>query len=144
MRILRNGKALSFYTFNLLSSYSRQTIQRNGQTQKDQNKYPDLELVAAGPMSNLNHIVRDIHDILESYYKVARKRFVDPVCMQATDYYLLTGEDSPLKVFSPLFISKLSSDQLEMIAGEDIVTKRKRKRLKKEIADLEARKNILV
>lgn len=36
-----------------------------------------------------DHTVQDIHGILESYYKVARKRFVDNVCMQAVDYYLV-------------------------------------------------------
>ncbi|KAB8077608.1 hypothetical protein BDV29DRAFT_153477 [Aspergillus leporis] len=34
-------------------------------------------------MSNITHIVQDLSDILRSYYKVARKRFVDNVCMQA-------------------------------------------------------------
>jgi hypothetical protein len=34
-------------------------------------------------MSNIAHIVQDLSDILRSYYKVARKRFVDNVCMQA-------------------------------------------------------------
>ena len=33
------------------------------------------------PVGNMEHTVRDIHDILRSYYKVARKRFVDNVCM---------------------------------------------------------------
>ena len=37
-------------------------------------------------MSNAEHVVQDLQDILESYYKVARKRFVDNVCMQATGY----------------------------------------------------------
>jgi hypothetical protein len=28
-------------------------------------------------MNNLQQTVQDIHDILKSYYKVARKRFID-------------------------------------------------------------------
>lgn len=48
--------------------------------------------------SNLKHTVEDLHDILHSYYKVARKRFVDVVCMQAADYFLVTGHDAPIKV----------------------------------------------
>lgn len=46
--------------------------------------------------SNLEHTVCDLHDILRSYYKVARKRFVDNVCMQAADYHLVTGPDTPI------------------------------------------------
>jgi hypothetical protein len=40
-------------------------------------------------MSNIEHAVQDLHDILRSYYKVARKRFVDNICMQAAGYLLI-------------------------------------------------------
>lgn len=40
-------------------------------------------------MSNEEHIVQDIHDILKSYYKVSRKTSVDSVCRQAVIYFLL-------------------------------------------------------
>ena len=73
--------------------------------------------------SNLKHTVNDLHDILHSYYKVARKRFVDIVCMQAADYFLVTGHDAPMRVFSPRFVSELTNEQLEAIAGEDLVSK---------------------
>jgi len=53
------------------------------------------------PLSNMEHTVRDIHDILKSYYKVARKRFVDNVGIQGTDFHLIIGTDTPLLVFSP-------------------------------------------
>lgn len=92
--------------------------------------------------SNLNHTVDDLHDILHSYYKVARKRFVDVVCMQAADYFLVTGHDSPIKVFSPKFVSELTNEQLEAIAGEDLVSKRKREDLKRKIENLEMGKKI--
>lgn len=48
---------------------------------------------------NLDHTTEEIHDILLSYYKVARKRFADNVYHQAVDHTLLTGEESPLRVF---------------------------------------------
>lgn len=92
--------------------------------------------------SNLKHTVDDLHDILHSYYKVARKRFVDVVCMQATDYFLVTGHDSPIQVFSPKFVSDLTNEQLEAIAGEDLVSKRKREDLKRKIENLEMGKKI--
>ena len=92
--------------------------------------------------SNLQHAVEDLHDILRSYYKVARKRFVDNVCMQAVDYFLITGHDAPIKVFSPQFVSELTDEQLEAIAGEDLVSKRKRDSLKRKIENLEVGKKI--
>ena len=95
------------------------------------------------PMLNMEHTVRDIHDILQSYYKVAHKRFVDNMCMQASDYHLVTGLGTPLKLFSPSFVSGLSPEQLEEVAGEDTSLKRMRKYLDKQIKDLEAGKKIL-
>jgi hypothetical protein len=87
--------------------------------------------------------VQEIHDVLKSYYKVARKRFVDSVVMQAADYHLVTGPLSPLKVFTPQFVNGLTDEQLEEIAGEDPGGRRKRAALNKEIADLEAGKKVL-
>ena len=91
---------------------------------------------------NLQHAVEDLHDILHSYYEVARKRFVDNVCMQVVDYFLITGHDAPIKVFSPQFVSELTNEQLEAIAGEDLVSRRKREDLKRKIENLEAGKKI--
>jgi hypothetical protein len=47
------------------------------------------DVVQNHPMSNTKHVVQDIHDILFSYYKVARKRFVDNMCMHAVDHFLI-------------------------------------------------------
>lgn len=94
-------------------------------------------------LSNLEHTVCDLHDILKSYYKVARKRFVDSVCMQAADFHLVTGPDTPVRVFSPKFVSKLSPEQLETIAGEDTSRKRKRAELGREIESLEKARKLL-
>ena len=96
------------------------------------------------PMSNVDHTIRDVHDILYAYYKVARKRFVDNVCMHATGYPLVHGPDTPLKLFSPRFVTSLTNEQLQEIAGEDLGLKRKRAQLKKEIHDLEAGRGALV
>ncbi|KAJ5957547.1 hypothetical protein N7501_011826 [Penicillium viridicatum] len=76
-------------------------------------------------MSNLDHTVRDIHGILDAYYKVARKRFVDNVCMQAADYYLVTGPEAPMKLLSPSLVNDLSDERLEEIVGEGRVSKRR-------------------
>ena len=67
----------------------------------------------------------------------------DNVVKQATDYFLLTGPEAPLKLFSPNFVSALSPDELDQIASEAPVVKRERSRLKKEIWSLEVAKSIL-
>ena len=100
--------------------------------------------VQVAAISNIGHTVRDIHDILNSYYKVARKRFVDTVCMQATDYHLVTGPDTPLGVFSSGFVVDLTNEQLEMIAGEDTTSIRRRRALAKEIESLMEGRRILI
>lgn len=103
----------------------------------------DAVMQITNKASNLEHTVDDLHDILKSYYKVARKRFVDVLCMQAADFHLVTGPDTPIKVFSPAFVSELTTGQLETIAGEDVVTKRKRAELKREIESLENGRKLL-
>ncbi|KAI9810024.1 MAG: hypothetical protein M1827_006722 [Pycnora praestabilis] len=96
------------------------------------------------PAVDLEHTVRDIHDILKSYYEVARKRFVDNVCMQGTDYHLITGPDTPLRVFSPEFVVELSAERLEAIAGEDTMSIQQRKSVEKEIKSLMEGRRILM
>lgn len=108
-------------------------------------KYVKLDTVMqiTNKASNLEHTVCDLHDILKSYYKVARKRFVDVVCMQAADFHLVTGPDTPIKVFSPAFVSELTEKQLDSIAGEDAANKRKRAELMREIESLENGRKLL-
>ncbi|RJE20390.1 DYNc [Aspergillus sclerotialis] len=76
-------------------------------------------------MSNTRHTAQYIHDILESYYEIAAKRFVDNVCMQAADY-LVTGPSTPLKLLAPSLITRMTPEQFESIAGEDAMVNRKR------------------
>lgn len=94
-------------------------------------------------MSNADHTTRDLHDILKSYYRVARKRFVDIVCMQGADFHLVTGPETPTKVFSPSFVADLKPEQLERISGETLLTRKKRAELTREISNLENGKRIL-
>jgi hypothetical protein len=89
------------------------------------------------PISNRQYIVQDIGDILSSYYHVARKRFVDNICKQATDYFLVNGPDTPLTVFSPNLVSKMSDKELQQIAGEEERVKNQREQINKDIANLE-------
>lgn len=90
-----------------------------------------------------DHDIQEIHDILKSYYQIARERFVDNVFKQAASHHLVIGQDTPLKLFGPKFVTSLTEEQLEEIAGEDYTTKTKRQDLKKQIDELEAGKKAL-
>lgn len=101
------------------------------------------DLLIDHPMSNFEQTVLDLHDILRSYYMIARRRLVDNICMQVVDHHLIHGPATPLKLFSAGFVSGLSTAQLDEIAGEDPGKKNKRKQIQKEMADLETGKKIL-
>lgn len=94
-------------------------------------------------MSNEEHVILDIHDILKAYYKVSLKTFVDNVCKQATMHHLLHPDKGPLALFSPTFVSELAPDQLEEIAGEALPQKRQRAQWTKEIESLNDAMKIL-
>ncbi|OTB03355.1 hypothetical protein M426DRAFT_321924 [Hypoxylon sp. CI-4A] len=83
-------------------------------------------------MSNAENVRDYMHDVLKSYYKVARKRFVDVVCQQAVNHHLLQGKGSPLKIFSTQMVLDLNEDQLDMIAAEDAPVKLRREKLERE------------
>lgn len=86
----------------------------------DAQKEPLLRLkdTIAAFVSNGDQTIQDHHDTLEAYYKIARKRFVDAVCLQAGDLFLVSSKDGPLWLFSPHFIGSLSNLDLNKIAGE--------------------------
>jgi hypothetical protein len=87
-------------------------------------------------MSNEQHAVQDIHDILKSYHKVCRKTFFDNVCRQLVICYLPECDDCPLALFSPMFVSQPSASALKEIAGEAPGLKQARAQLTKEVASL--------
>lgn len=87
---------------------------------------------------NMQQVREDILDVLTSYYEVSRKRFVDMICRQAVGRFLLEGEESPLRVFSPEMVFGLGVEQLEFVAGEDAGTRERRAMLEPEIRSLEA------
>ncbi|PHH75692.1 hypothetical protein CDD80_2181 [Ophiocordyceps camponoti-rufipedis] len=93
--------------------------------------------------TNEQHVCDDVLDTLTSYYEIARERFVDVLCQQVINYFLLEGDDSPMKVFSPEFVMGLDVDQLEMVAGEDEETKEQRQTLERRARSLEAALKVL-
>ncbi|KAH6646742.1 hypothetical protein BKA67DRAFT_540237 [Truncatella angustata] len=94
-------------------------------------------------LSNDDHTIQDLHDTLKSYYKVARKRFVDAICLQAVDHFLVSGKTSPLWGFSPHFIGKMSDAELQLIAGDEDKTVSRRNMLETELGSLKAGEKIL-
>jgi len=125
-----------------MSTHS-QSRQERLQSQLSEKAFSDTEhgtvvrlqdIVQNHPLSNDDHIIREIHDILRSYYKLALKRFVDNVRMMAADHFLVAGPDTPLKLFSPKFVASLTTAQLDDVAGEPPALKRKRAELEKEIS----------
>ncbi|KAL7620652.1 hypothetical protein AAE478_009647 [Parahypoxylon ruwenzoriense] len=97
----------------------------------------DLEGAIADEPDATNKICEEAQDVLEAYYEIARSRFVDEIYQQVVNHFLLDGEESALRVFTPERVMSMSDEQLARIAGEDPVTKRARDKLEREIASLE-------
>ncbi|KAH8588522.1 interferon-induced GTP-binding protein Mx1 [Bisporella sp. PMI_857] len=123
----------------------RRLVSLQSWTTSDPQKEPLLRLkdTIAAFASNEDHTVQDLHDTLEAYYKVARKRFVDAVCLQAVDHFLVSSRTGPLWLFSPQFVGNLSTTELTQIAGEGDDAAERRSRLVEEIANLKAGEKIL-
>ncbi|OTB19881.1 hypothetical protein K445DRAFT_313668 [Daldinia sp. EC12] len=94
-------------------------------------------------MANSEHVQEYMHDILKSYYKVSRKRFVDVVCQQVVNFRLLQGKCSPLKIFNTEMVLELTEEQLDAIAAEDIPVKRRREKLGRDIANFQEALKVL-
>ena len=150
LAIERGGKPITFnHYFNstlqkkrtdrLCKAYEGLAIHIDG------SKYVPLASMGqrAVDMDNAQQTCEDILDALSSYYKVARKRFVDVVCQQVVYHFLLEGKDSPLRVFGPDLIMGLAPEQLELIAGEDAETKRQRQGVEREVERLQAAMRVI-
>lgn len=92
---------------------------------------------------NAQQVREDIHDALSSYYKVARKRFVDAICQQVVNHFLLEGDQSPLKILGPDLINSLGPQELAFIAGEGSASKLQRHSLQQDIESLKAAEEVL-
>ncbi|KAI0868839.1 interferon-induced GTP-binding protein Mx2 [Hypoxylon argillaceum] len=83
--------------------------------------------------SSAAQVSEQMHDLLSSYYEVARQRFVDVVYQQAVNHHLLFGEKSPLNIFNTEMVLSLNEEQLDMIAAEDAPVKQRREKLVRDI-----------
>ncbi|GAP82619.2 putative interferon-induced GTP-binding protein Mx2 [Rosellinia necatrix] len=93
--------------------------------------------------ANSAHVREYMHDILSSYYELARERFVDVVYQQAVNHCLLFGKGSPLKIFNTEMVLGLNEDQLDMIAAEDAPVKQRREKLYRDIKNFEEALKVL-
>ncbi|KAK4118153.1 interferon-induced GTP-binding protein Mx2 [Parathielavia appendiculata] len=102
-----------------------------------------LNQVALTKSGNVDHVCKKLHDILQSYYNVSRKRFVDVVCQYVVYHFLLDSEGSPLRLFDTKLVLGLSDEKLDAIAGEDATVMVERERLGQEVKSLKAAIKIL-
>ncbi|ORX34446.1 dynamin GTPase [Kockovaella imperatae] len=94
-------------------------------------------------ISNEQHTIREIHDVLRAYYTVALTRFVDGIRRHVIDHILIVGPESPLKLFSPLFVSSLMPAQVQRIGDEEPKIRVRRQALEQQIQRLAEGKRIL-
>ncbi|KAK7418895.1 hypothetical protein QQX98_003598 [Neonectria punicea] len=99
-------------------------------------KLKNLLKTALGDGDTVKATRQDIHDVLFSYYDVARSRFVDVLCQQVIHHFLLHAPDSPLNVLSDKVVLGMTPDQLDAIVGEGMVLRERRKKLTTDIENL--------
>jgi Dynamin central region/Dynamin family len=81
--------------------------------------------------TNAQYLFEEIHDKLQSYYRLAVDRFMDNLFRQAVSYQLLAGPASPLTVFCQKWVVELDAETLNRIAGEKEPAKKRRQILNK-------------
>ncbi|OAA80054.1 interferon-induced GTP-binding protein Mx2 [Akanthomyces lecanii RCEF 1005] len=89
------------------------------------------------------YIAEEVHDLIKSYYEVARDRFIDNIYLQVIAHSLVSGSNSPLRLFCEKWVLNLETEKLDAIAGESFHTREQRERLIRTIKDLEQAADIL-
>ncbi|KAL2018372.1 hypothetical protein VTK56DRAFT_907 [Thermocarpiscus australiensis] len=89
-------------------------------TESADNSEPDMKRFAAG----------EALDCLDAYYKVALKRFIDDVAVEAVEAKLVSALDN---ILSPLSIYQMSDEQVARIAWESEETRTERERLSRQL-----------
>lgn len=110
-------------------------------TGTDADIQPDAVVARSTYSSNEDQAVNEIHDVLQAFYKVARKRFVDCVALQVIERHFL-GPSGPIRSFSPTFVGSLSPEELRAIAGEEQTIIEKRKNLTAKLERLQGAQEI--
>jgi hypothetical protein len=93
--------------------------------------------------ANATQVREYMHDVLASYYEVARQRFVDVVYQQAVNHHLLFGRTSPLRLFNTEMVLSFNEEQLDMIAAEGAPVQQRREKLVRDIENFEKALKVL-
>ncbi|TVY46721.1 Interferon-induced GTP-binding protein [Lachnellula occidentalis] len=122
---------------SIASATSTQTTYPNNTTV--QVTKVDVDKVVANYSQNVdpnmdNFSCEEALDCLIAIYKVSQKTFVANVTMQVIERHIVRGLD---KIFSPIFVNGLTSEQAEALASEPPASKRKREYLEDQIRKLE-------
>ncbi|RMJ12695.1 hypothetical protein BHE90_009141 [Fusarium euwallaceae] len=96
-----------------------------------------------GESDDLASTCRNIHDVLHTFYDFARTRFVDVICQQVIDHFLLYSPNGPLTVLSEELILHMTPENLEAIAGEEMCSRDRREKLTLDITNLKEALKIL-
>lgn len=128
-----------YYAANLSQSRQQRIISLTKQPAVTDNNIPAI--VEKKHSSNEEQAVNEIHDVLQAFYKVARKRFVDCVALQVIERHFL-GPSGPIRSFSPSFVGSLSPEELRAIAGEEQTIIEKRKNLTAKLERLQGAQEI--
>ncbi|KAI1079138.1 hypothetical protein F5B20DRAFT_545096 [Whalleya microplaca] len=136
---------------NRLQRKRREQVAKDAETMATTARKGDDELYVplsklidyAADKEDVQQLCEDIVDTLNSYYEVSRDRFIDTICRQVVNRFLLDGDESPLRILSPELAITLDPDQLELIAGEDPSTKQQRQVLSRQIESLATAAKVL-
>lgn len=82
------------------------------------------------------YIAEEVHDLIKSYYEVARDRFIDNIYLQVIAHCLVFGANSPLRLFCEKWVLNLEDKNLAMIGEESFRTREQRRILTKKIENL--------
>ncbi|KAI2777520.1 dynamin family protein [Daldinia loculata] len=88
-------------------------------------------------LPSIEQIHGDVHDVIKTYYEIARARFLDGIHQQAITHFLLDGEQSVFQVFTPERVLSMTSEEVESIAKESPTSTQAREKLEPEIESLE-------
>lgn len=79
-------------------------------------------------MSNARNLENEIHDTLKAYYEIERANFIENVTQLIVETYL-NDPEGPVLRFSPVYVSRLSDQEIQELAAEDeaIIQTRKEK-----------------
>ncbi|KAI0106668.1 hypothetical protein F4814DRAFT_428653 [Daldinia grandis] len=94
-------------------------------------------------LPSAEQIYGDAHDVIQTYYEIARARLLDGIDQQVIAHFLLDGEQSVFQLFTPERLLSMTSEEVESIAKESPSSTRLREDLQLEIDNLEKALEVL-